>query len=138
MDEVTTTLTVFFEAPFWVGVFERTVAGKLSACRVMFGAEPKEYDIYALILAQYHQLSYSPTVEAETRAYHDNPKRMQREAHRQTQQKGVGTKAQQALKLQQEQQKITRKALHRARKAAVQEARFAQKQQKRKQKHRGH
>ena len=33
-------LTVFFEDPFWVGVFERIEDGKLSVCKVTFGAEP--------------------------------------------------------------------------------------------------
>ena len=30
MDKVSGKLTVFFEEPFWVGVFERISAGKLS------------------------------------------------------------------------------------------------------------
>ena len=34
-------LTVYFEEPFWVGVFERMENGKLSVCKVTFGAEPK-------------------------------------------------------------------------------------------------
>ena len=33
-------LTVYFEDPFWVGVFERVEDGKLSVCKVTFGAEP--------------------------------------------------------------------------------------------------
>ena len=43
MDEVTGKLTVFFEDPFWVGVFERIDHGRLSVSKVTFGAEPKEY-----------------------------------------------------------------------------------------------
>ena len=35
-------LKVFFENPFWVGVFERIEDGKLSVCKVTFGAEPKD------------------------------------------------------------------------------------------------
>lgn len=31
-------LTVFFEEPFWIGVFERIEDRKLSACKVTFGA----------------------------------------------------------------------------------------------------
>ena len=31
-------LTVFFEGPFWVGVFERVEDGKLSVCRVVLGS----------------------------------------------------------------------------------------------------
>ena len=36
-------LTVFFEEPFWVGVFERIEDGKLSVCKVTFGAEPERW-----------------------------------------------------------------------------------------------
>ena len=39
-------LTVFFDDPFWVGVFERTDGGKLSVCKVTFGAEPKDYEVW--------------------------------------------------------------------------------------------
>ena len=38
-------LTIFFEEPFWIGVFERISDGKLSVCKVTFGAEPKGYEI---------------------------------------------------------------------------------------------
>ena len=42
-------LTVFFEEPFWVGVFERIEDGKLSVCKVTFGAEPKDYDVWDMM-----------------------------------------------------------------------------------------
>ena len=41
MDIDSTKLTVFFEAPFWIGVFERIERRKLSVCKVVFGAEPR-------------------------------------------------------------------------------------------------
>ena len=48
-----TSLTVFFDNPFWVGVFERVDDGKLSVCKVTFGAEPKDYEVWekALMVA---------------------------------------------------------------------------------------
>ena len=49
-------LTVFFEKPFWVGVFERVSDGKLSVCKVTFGAEPKDYELYEFILKKYYRL----------------------------------------------------------------------------------
>ena len=45
MDTEYGTLTVFFEKPFWVGVFERVSNGRLSVCKVTFGAEPKDYEV---------------------------------------------------------------------------------------------
>ncbi len=45
MDKVSGRLTVFFEKPFWIGIFESISEGKLSVCKVAFSAEPKEYEI---------------------------------------------------------------------------------------------
>ena len=50
MDKVSGRLTVFFEAPFWVGVFECISDGKLSVCKVTFGAEPKDYEVCDFVL----------------------------------------------------------------------------------------
>ena len=50
MDKVSVKLTVFFEEPFWRGVFERISEGELAVCKVTFGAEPKDYEVYDLML----------------------------------------------------------------------------------------
>lgn len=105
MDKVSTGLTVLFEEPFWIGVFERISAGRLSACKVTFGAEPKEYEIEEFVLQNYGRLRFSPAVAAAGKEAASNPKRRQREAQRQVLDTGIGTKSQQALKLQQEQLK---------------------------------
>ena len=52
MDKASGKLTVYFEEPFWVGVFERIEDGKLSVAKVIFGAEPKA-GIYSTILFQF-------------------------------------------------------------------------------------
>ena len=49
MDKVNGKLTVFFEEPFWVGIFERIEDGKLSVAKVTFGAEPKDYEVQEYI-----------------------------------------------------------------------------------------
>ena len=51
MDSDLTRLTVFFEAPFWVGVFERFEGGTLSVCKITFGAEPKDDDAAGIAAA---------------------------------------------------------------------------------------
>ena len=137
MDKVSGKLTVFFEDPFWVGVFERVTKGRLSVSKVTFGAEPKEQEVYAFVLKQYRCLRFSPAVAAAVTQAGHNPKRLQREAHRQTQETGIGTKSQQALKLQQEQLKTERKTANRERREAEKQRQFERKQQKRKEKHRG-
>lgn len=60
MDKITGKLTVFFEEPFWIGVFERIYDGKLSACKVTFGAEPKDYEV----LEFYPQTLQCPKVQS--------------------------------------------------------------------------
>ncbi len=67
MDKVSGKLTVFFEDPFWVGVFERVTKGRLSVSKVTFGAEPKEQEVYAFVLKQYRCLRFSPAVVAAVR-----------------------------------------------------------------------
>ena len=73
-------LTVYFEDPFWVGVFERIEDGKLSVCKVTFGAEPKDYDVLDFVLHHYYELAFSPAIEIETRQAADNAKRRSRNA----------------------------------------------------------
>ncbi len=132
------TLTVFFDDPFWVGVFERIDDGKLSACKVTFGAEPKDYEVWEYVLKHYYELRFSPAVEAETRKVADNPKRRQREAGKQMERNGIGTKSQQALQMQLEQNKQERKVKSREQRLAEAERQFELKQQKKREKHKGH
>jgi len=137
MDKVSGKLTVFFEEPFWVGVFERVLDGKLSVCKVTFGAEPKDYEIYDFVLKNYYRLRFSPAVATDVKETSLNPKRVQREVRKQIQNTGIGTKSQQALKLQQEQLKIERRTVCREKREAEKQRQFELKQQKRKEKHRG-
>ena len=78
MNETIGILTVFFEEPFWVGVFERMEKGKLSVCKVTFGAEPKDYEVWEFVLRHYQDLKFSPVIKAELKQSADNPKRRQR------------------------------------------------------------
>ena len=55
---------------------------------------------------------------------------MQREAKKQMQETGIGTKSQQALKLQQEQNKLERKVRSKEKKEAEEQRMFELKQQK--------
>ena len=137
MDKVSGKLTVFFEEPFWVGVFERVSDGKLSVCKVTFGVEPKDFEIYDFVLKNYYQLRFSPAVATDVKEAGRNPKRVQREVRKQVQNTGIGTKSQQALKLQQEQLKTEHRIVTREQREAEKQRQFELKQQKRKEKHRG-
>ena len=126
-------LTVFFEDPFWVGVFERIEDGKLSVCKVTFGAEPKDYEVWDYVLHHYYELVFSPAIETKIRQMADNPKRRSRNARRQLENVGIGTKSQQAL-----QRKTERRQISREEREMEAQRRFEMKQAKKKEKKRGH
>ena len=80
MERVSIKLTIYFEEPFWVGIFERSIDEKFSVCKVVFGAEPKDNEIFGLVLNRYSKLKYSPEILYE-KAFKEkvNPKRVQRD-----------------------------------------------------------
>ena len=138
MERVSSKLTVFFEDPFWVGVFERISDGKLSAAKVTFGAEPKDYEVLEFINRNYYHLRYSPAVATVVKEAKKNPKRAQRDAKKQTLETGIGTKSQQALKLQQEKNKQEQKVISREQREAESQRLFELKQMKKREKNKGH
>ena len=135
MERVSSKLTIFFEDPFWVGVFERVSDGKLSAAKVTFGAEPKDYEVLEFINRNYYHLRYSPAVETVVKEAKKNPKRAQRDAKKQILETGIGTKSQQALKLQQEKNKQEQKVISREQREAENQRLFELKQMKKREKH---
>ena len=131
-------LTVCFEPPFWVGVFERIERGARSASRVTFGAEQKDCEVWDFVLKHYCQLKFSPSVAVAIRPEAVNPKRERRMLRKQTAPGRIGTKSQQALELQQEQNNQERKERSRKKKEAKEQRMFELKQQKKREKHKGH
>lgn len=130
--------TVYFEAPFWVGVFERCCGGALEACKITFGTEPKDNEVYAFLLEHWPGLRFSPPVgTAESEARRPNPKRMQREVQKQLDTHGTGTKSQQALSLQREANKAAAKRQRRQSRDEEAQRQYELRAKKRKEKHRG-
>lgn len=139
MQKIQNKLTVFFEDPFWVGVYERESDGQLEVCKITFGAEPKDYEIHAFLLENWSRLQFSPPMKSNRKQdIIINPKRMQRAIKKQLKMPGVGTKAQQAIKLNQAEGKKARKKKSRLEREEEKERQFIQKQEKKKAKHKGH
>ena len=67
-------------------------------CKVVFGAEPKDYEVWEYLLKNYSRLRFSPSVETVVKKDSVNPKRLQRQIRKETAATGIGTKSQQALK----------------------------------------
>lgn len=139
MIPVKSQFTVLFEDPFWVGIYERECAGKYEVCKITFGAEPKDYTVYAFLQKHWRHLPFGKPVAAEMpETQKINPKRMQRQIQKQTAQSGISTKAQQALSAQREQNKLERINRVRVKRAEEKERQFVLRQAKKQQKHRGH
>ncbi|MGY3777060.1 YjdF family protein [Isobaculum melis] len=132
-------LTVYFEKPFWVGLFECIDNGQLSVCKYTFGPEPKNHEVLDVVLNQFIFLPFSEAMVAEEKVKNRmNPKRMHRAINRQKKQPAIGTKSQQALQAQRELRKTERKKNSKKAKEAFKATQFRLKQEKRKQKHKGH
>ena len=131
-------LTVYHDGQFWVGLAEHVEDGRYGAARIVFGAEPSDEEILQFITGKWARLSFFGGVPTEARKPARNPKRRSREASRALRRPAVGTKAQQALAAQREAMKRESAQARSRRRADEAEARFEQRKQKRKQKHRGH
>ena len=109
MKKISGKLTVFFENPFWVGIFENIENNNLSVCKVTFGSEPKEYEIYDFILERFDTLKFSNEMKLNFNEKVKNPKRRQREIKKELQSKKSLKKSEEILKRQYEENKKERK-----------------------------
>lgn len=65
MEHACATITVCFEEPFWIALYERIEAGHCTVCKITFGAEPKDYEVYQFLLDHWRHLPFSPPVPVE-------------------------------------------------------------------------
>ena len=138
MDRCFSKLTICFENPFWVGICERESEGRYSVCKITFGAEPKDNEVYEFFLKNYMHLKFSKSIADKIcEKQKINPKRLQRSIRSELK-KGIGTTAHQALKIQQQQLKQERKVTSKKKSKLEAEYRFKLQKEKRKAKHRGH
>lgn len=132
-------LTVLFQNQFWVGIFEGESENEYSVARVFLGSEPTEAQLYEFILKNYNQIPFkkikSQTFSTQKKT---NYKRLQREVKKQQKEKGMGTKAQNAIKLQHESAKVERRKKRKERKESEHDKMYELKQMKKKEKHKGH
>jgi hypothetical protein len=134
-------LTVLFNDPFWIGVFEVIEDGEYKVCKVTFGPEPKEEETFELILQKFYSLKFSAPLSSEKNTLIEkkqNPKRLQRKIQKETAINGIGTKAQIAIKLQHEQCKIERKKKSKEQKEQEEQRKLYLKRKKKLEKHKGH
>lgn len=136
--EISLEMNVLFDDPFWVGMFYLRELDEVRVCRVVFGQEPSDGQIYEYLLMNFQRLKFDAKYHDKVVIKAKNPKRMQRQIRKQSLTLHSGTKSMQALKEQYEQTKVQNKKLKQQRDVLDKEHLFALKQQKRKAKHRGH
>ena len=135
---VSSTLTVYHDGQFWVGLAEHVEGGRYGAARIVFGAEPSDEEILRFVVNKWAKLSFFGHDSTEASKPAKNPKRRAREAAKALKRPAVNTKAQQVLAAQREAMKQESAHARSQRRAEEAEARFEQRKLKREQKHRGH
>lgn len=139
------TFTIFFDDPFWIGFLEVAEETTLGVARYIFGAEPTPPEVSDFAAHGFVALLREATVapvrfneQASAGAGPRNPKRAMREAAAASGERGLSTKAQEALRCQLESRKIERRVESRAEREAFAARKRELRRAKAKAKHRGH
>lgn len=142
METVKIVATIFFEKKFWIGTFERTDKEGYAVARHIFGGEPTDPEVYEFVLNHYSELNFGNPKPFTIEIKRMNPKRVQREVRHEMQRLKETTKpstfAQDYMREELEKKKQLKKKVNSAEKQARKEQQYALKQQKKKEKHRGH
>ena len=139
MDKVSGTFTVIFENTFWIGVFENECGKNYEVARVIFGVEPTDAQLYEFILKNFFSLPFGKSTLEKVSTQKDiGYKRMQRKIKKEQCKETIGTKAQNAIKLQYESNKTEKKKQAKLKKEQEEKLKFRLKQKKKKEKHKGH
>lgn len=70
---VSSTLTVYHDGQFWVGLAEHVGGGRYGVARIVFGAEPSDEEILRFVTSEWEKLSFFGDEAAETSKPAKNP-----------------------------------------------------------------
>ena len=141
--------TLFFDGHLWVGVYEIDDGESVRAARVVFGKEPSAAELHEFVREHGAELvrrahGAVPVVEKGADAGEagggvgkTNPKRAQRMAAKAMRERGVSTKAQEALKADMESRGEVRASARRSEQKRAADEAYARRRAKARQKHRG-
>ena len=138
--EVSSTLTVYHDGQFWVGVVEHVEDGMLRIARVVYGAEPSNEEVYTWVLERWSSLHLSAEAEPvgpRVGRLPGNPKRRAREAAKAMHQHGSSTASQLALARERERVKDELRSDRAARRQDEARSRWEDRRERRRRKHRG-
>ena len=63
---VSSTLTVYHDGQFWVGLAEHVEVGRYGVARIVFGAEPSDEEILRFVTSEWEKLSFFGDKATET------------------------------------------------------------------------
>lgn len=135
---VSSTLTVYHDGQFWVGLIEHVEDGKLGATRIVFGAEPSDEEILQFVVRRWEKLAFFGEGQPDRPKLARNPKRRMREAAKALKESPASTKAQQALSAEREAIKADSIRVRSQRRREMALQRYELRSAKRKRKRRGH
>ncbi|MGX6407694.1 YjdF family protein [Lactiplantibacillus plantarum] len=133
--------TVVFEAPFYKIIFERSESNHYFVAVLNVGpSDPKIVNIYHFILEKWDTLDFSESeISVVDVKAHINPKRLQRMVKKSLRkQVTIGTKAQNAIKMQHDEKKEKKKKLNSKMRQTNRYIQYEKKQQKKRENHKGH
>lgn len=137
---VSSTLTVYHDGQFWVGVVEHVEDGMLSVARLVFGAEPSNEEVYTWVLERWTSLRLSAEAEPvgpRVGRLPGNPKRRARAAAKAMRQHGSSTASQLALARERERVKDGRREDRAARRQDEARSCWEDRREKNRRRHRG-
>jgi hypothetical protein len=132
-------LTVYFDPPFWVGIFEKIEENQYLVARYVFGAEPTEAQMIQFGLSHFSKLNFShpqrivPVVDKPV-----NYKRRMRQVREQMRSPAGSTKAQQTIRQEYEMRSNLNKIEIREIKAEEEIKKYHASKARRAEKHCGH
>lgn len=138
--EVSSTLKVYHDGQFWVGMVEHVERAELSVAHVVFGAEPSNEEIYAWVLEHWSSLQLSEacvSVDSRSGRMAGNPKRRAREVAKAMKARGTSTTSQLALARERERAKGEARSARRLSHEQNKRERWELRCEKRRRKHRG-
>lgn len=134
-------VTICPEKALWVGIFERLDDKGLAAARVLFYKEPTDPELYEWVSLNFLKLQFSAPQQFKLIIKRKNPKRVLRDIKKELA-KGLSSRkesfAQETLRVELEKHKKLKKTNTKIDKEAKEAEKFAIKQDKKKQKQRGH
>lgn len=134
--------TIVYEKRYWVGTFERIDKEGYAVARHIFGGEPTDPEVYEFVLTHYQKLKFGEPKEFYLEILRMNPKRVQRELRREMEKiketSKPSTFSQDYMREQLEKKKLQKKQETSADKQARKDEQFLLKQQKKKEKQKGH